>query len=313
MSEKAEADAAEPEFVNEHIGEKLRGAREAKSMSVDEIARRLNLEAHVVDGLEQNSYQNLPEPAYVRGYLLAYIRLMELPESLLKSFDEANPVNAPLLTANRPTRTACSDDGWVKCVSGGLVVILVIVVGLWAMEQSFNILDFQRLGLSPQQSDPAMVEQSEEVDETLVPGEEATDSFAAAADFSPEQAATSEQVIQGDTIQTPAEEMVAVAVDGSSATEQANIAEEQPPATLPVLTMKFSDDTWIRIDDEEGNRLEAGTFRKGDDIYIEHEGALHLIIGRTQNVEVGYAGQPVDLSTYQTGKVARLVLGEPVE
>ena len=49
------------------IGGELRNAREAKSMTVEEVARRLNLDPHVVDKLEHNDYEFLPEPAYIRG------------------------------------------------------------------------------------------------------------------------------------------------------------------------------------------------------------------------------------------------------
>jgi len=76
--------------------------------------------------------------------------------------------------------------------------------------------------------------------------------------------------------------------------------------------MKFSDDTWIRVDDADGNRLEAGTFRNGQEISVAHDGELHLIIGRTQNVELSYAGEAVDLSRFKSGGVGGMALSLPL-
>lgn len=314
MSDKVEVDTTEPEFITEHIGEKLRGAREAKSMSIEEIARRLNLEAQVVDGLESNNYQDLPEPAYVRGYLLSYIRLMELPESLLKSFDEANPMNVPLLPGNRPARSACSDDGWVKCISGGLVVILVIVVVLWVLEQSFHFLDFQEVADSPAESvEPVMqpVASEPEPVSPLKMDAQLTGSTTTADDMADPAAATTESI--ETLVETVTEEPAGVVAEIVPAGPEQAVIDEAPPADIPVMSMRFSDDVWIRVDDDQGNRLEAGTFHSGDAITLQHDGPLHLIIGRTQNVEIDYAGEPVDLSAYKAGSVARLVLGQADE
>ena len=306
MSKEAVEESLQPEQAAAQIGEKLRSAREAKSMSLVEVARRLNLETEVVEGLENNSYESLPETAYVRGYLLAYLRLMELPTSLLKPFDDANKGNEPLITGNRISRSACSQDGWVKCISTGLVILLVIAVVLWFAEQSFNVFEFE--------PDEPMI--TDKPPATPQPVVETTDVSGPVNVFSMEnelsQPASREQDAGADTV-TAGSAGPESAIDPPSIVTAGDAAPEpqaEPQQTYtPVLNMQFSDETWIRIDDDQGNRLQAGTFLKGQDIRLEHQGPLHLIIGRTQHVKLDYAGEPVDLSAYRKGKVARLVLG----
>ncbi|MCW8963381.1 MAG: DUF4115 domain-containing protein [Gammaproteobacteria bacterium] len=291
------------------IGGELRNAREAKSMTVEEVARRLNLEPHVVDKLEHNDYEFLPEPAYIRGYLLAYIRLMDLPIALLKSFDEVNSANQPLLHGSRPAKSSCGQDGWSRCIGIGLVVVLIVGLALWVIEQPFYLLEPEQTVVEQDSGTAPAMEETAPVGVPVMPDgpDEAaammdmdTSSEMEPAEISQAEAAGPEMVEQNKPIE-------------AETTGEADVAAMIQEVVKPVLTMKFSDDTWIRVDDADGNRLEAGTFRNGQEISVAHDGELHLIIGRTQNVELSYAGEAVDLSRFKSGGVARLVLGRPAE
>ncbi|MEE8379593.1 MAG: DUF4115 domain-containing protein, partial [Gammaproteobacteria bacterium] len=81
----------------------------------------------------------------------------------------------------------------------------------------------------------------------------------------------------------------------------------------PLLTVKFLGDSWIRINDAKGSKLRTGNYAQGQEIKLSHKGEIHLIIGRTRNVELGYGGKIIDLSGYKAGRVARLILGKPAE
>ncbi|MDN5850943.1 MAG: DUF4115 domain-containing protein [Nitrococcus sp.] len=69
-------------------GLSLRQAREHCRLSVASIAGTLHLEQRVVEALEADDYSELPPLTYVRGYLSAYARLVNLPVAdVLQSFD----------------------------------------------------------------------------------------------------------------------------------------------------------------------------------------------------------------------------------
>ena len=74
MSDKIGSSAAnEPT-----IGATLRSAREAKSMTVEQIAERLKVRGGIVIALEAGRYDDLPEPIYTRAYLERYAQIVEV-------------------------------------------------------------------------------------------------------------------------------------------------------------------------------------------------------------------------------------------
>ena len=76
-------------------GEQLRKARVGYGRSLEDVAANLNLDVDVVRALESGDYAGLPEPAFIRGYLRAYARLMELDDVQLLG-TETQPVHARL-------------------------------------------------------------------------------------------------------------------------------------------------------------------------------------------------------------------------
>ena len=67
-------------------GQALQAAREARQLSVPQVADQLKLSSAAVTALEANDWDRLPAPVFVRGYIRAYARLMALDvEALLES------------------------------------------------------------------------------------------------------------------------------------------------------------------------------------------------------------------------------------
>lgn len=69
-------------------GEMLREARIKAEMSVEQIAKELNLDVSKIEALEASKFVELGAPVYVKGYLRKYARLVSMPElDLLKRYD----------------------------------------------------------------------------------------------------------------------------------------------------------------------------------------------------------------------------------
>ena len=81
-------------------GEMLREARIKAEMTLEQIAKELNLDLSKIEALEASKFVELGAPVYVKGYLRKYARLVSLPESdLLKrydAFDGASPDVVPV-------------------------------------------------------------------------------------------------------------------------------------------------------------------------------------------------------------------------
>ncbi|MDX1656275.1 MAG: RodZ family helix-turn-helix domain-containing protein [Candidatus Competibacteraceae bacterium] len=88
---------------NESLGERLARVREARGLTVREAAMRLAIDPAVLEALEAERFQELGAPIYVRGYLVRYARLLELPEQpLVEAYRNRAPAEPPPLkpTAN---------------------------------------------------------------------------------------------------------------------------------------------------------------------------------------------------------------------
>ena len=71
--------------ATEGPGQALQAAREARELSVPQVADQLKLSSAAVTALEANDWDRLPAPVFVRGYIRAYARLMTLDgEALLE-------------------------------------------------------------------------------------------------------------------------------------------------------------------------------------------------------------------------------------
>ncbi|GGX94164.1 hypothetical protein GCM10007160_22200 [Litchfieldella qijiaojingensis] len=69
-------------------GELLKREREKQGLSREEVASALNLRPAVVDGLESDSYDEVPVATYRRGYLRAYSRLLGIDDrSVIEAYN----------------------------------------------------------------------------------------------------------------------------------------------------------------------------------------------------------------------------------
>lgn len=77
-------------------GKTLGQARADLKLSQDEVALQLHLAPRQIIALENDDYDNLPQPTYVRGYLRSYALLLGLnPEPILESYAQLLPARKP--------------------------------------------------------------------------------------------------------------------------------------------------------------------------------------------------------------------------
>ena len=90
MNGMTEAETREPDQEagrDEGPGARLRRLREARELTVEEVADRLFLEVRIVEALEADRHEALPAPVFVRGYLRQYARLLDTdPAPLLAAY-----------------------------------------------------------------------------------------------------------------------------------------------------------------------------------------------------------------------------------
>jgi cytoskeletal protein RodZ len=114
-------------------GTLLRQAREEQGIPEREAADRLNLMPNYVGILERDDYAALRSPAFARGYVKAYGKLLGLNEQqLMSSFDQLRESGQiqdgkRKRIETRPLQLQSTGLGVVV----GLAVLLLLVVALW--------------------------------------------------------------------------------------------------------------------------------------------------------------------------------------
>ena len=81
--------------MNSEVGSRLREAREQQVLAVEDVAARLKVPPRYITALESGDVGSLPEPAFVRGYVRSYARLLHLDEAALLALLSPVDVQAP--------------------------------------------------------------------------------------------------------------------------------------------------------------------------------------------------------------------------
>jgi cytoskeleton protein RodZ len=119
------------------VGAALREARERAGLSVEDVANRLKFAPRQITALEQDDFANLPETAFVRGFVRSYARMLQLDEArLLAALPGAPaPAAAPVVETkqiNAPFHNIYEqlqpNLGWIAGALGIVVVLVLFAV-----------------------------------------------------------------------------------------------------------------------------------------------------------------------------------------
>ena len=92
------------------LGEQLVAAREARGLSLEDLARRTKIPVGRLRALEASAFELLPPPTFTRGYLRACAREVGVdPEALVLQYEDERPV-PPKESVGAPIGLAAQDD-----------------------------------------------------------------------------------------------------------------------------------------------------------------------------------------------------------
>ena len=113
-------------------GTRLKQAREAAGLGIDDVAAKLHMPAHIVRSLEAEDWSRLGAPVFVRGQVRSYSRLMGLTTApMMDALVDVGPVEPSRLVSRTHTPAA---QWWAEQVGRRLVYIvltLFLVVPAW--------------------------------------------------------------------------------------------------------------------------------------------------------------------------------------
>lgn len=120
-----------------HIGETLREAREAKSLTLDDIQEITKIQKRYLVAIEQNDFHVLPGRFYARAFIKEYAEAVDLDSKLLlaefdedkiKTEDETDEsVQYSRLERNRTPQTVKNTSvfSWIPTV-----IVIILIIGI---------------------------------------------------------------------------------------------------------------------------------------------------------------------------------------
>lgn len=210
-------------------GERLKHAREAAGLSIDDVAARLHMPARVVRSLEAEDWSRLGAPVFVRGQVRSYSRLVGLTTAPMMAALDVGPVEPSHLVSRTHTPRA----QWLAEQLGRRLVYIVLTLSLavpaWVATR-------QHLSANPSDAAPLDVPAKTGAIQPSLPASRRT----VMASMSPVAAAAEVQAT-GIVIRTTAETWLdAVGADGSSLEKgllRAGSERRFAPAQLARLTI----------------------------------------------------------------------------
>lgn len=317
------------------FGAMLREARESLGISIGDVSSRTRLSVDQIRAIEEENLERLPEPVYVRAFLRAYAKAIDIDyEPLVNDYVTrcgGGGVRIPEHAPEEAFREVAYYDSprpsrWK--FAGLLVLIVVVTLGIWGVYSG----TFARL-MEADGTEAAKVENGvSEVAPNVAPAPEAPKTTAPVevADASkpaapaapaaqtaptPEVAPASETASQTTSPAAPAEtpapvtEAPAAPVEApAAATEAAAQTTEAAPAETYAAEFHTSASCWVHVIAPDGQNLIAREMKPGETQSVALPAGTRVTVGNPPALILTLDGHPYDLGGVTQRGVARFVI-----
>ncbi len=113
------------------LGERFRTAREARGLSLSDVAEQIRIRALYLAAIEDERWNAIGAPVYIRGFLRTYARFLGIdPEEAVAAFNRTQPA-PPAASAPEPAREAGSPRRgplliWIASAVAVLLIAFVV-------------------------------------------------------------------------------------------------------------------------------------------------------------------------------------------
>ncbi|MBE4594105.1 helix-turn-helix domain-containing protein [Vibrio navarrensis] len=285
------------------VGTLLKRKREELGYSQKQVADRLRLRLTVIEQIDSNQLATDQVATFTRGYLRSYARLVGVDEAVvLAALDDAGDAQhqeQEMQSFSRKTKTE-KHNSRIMLITWGVFIIIIGISSLWWWQNQRDNSLSQSVNDTSAVEVPAVVEESENIP--------------ALDDVVMQELTVAPEEVDPSVVEEPFPDATPdVELVEEPAAVEAEVAESvQTSPTLAsdqqMITMTFEADCWIQVKDAQGNTLISGIRKAGQDLELSGEAPFKVILGAPEGVAMTFASEPVDLSRYTAGKVARFTL-----
>ncbi len=313
-------------------GERLQAARIQQGLSLQDVASRMHLSGKILEAIEENNFEEITAPIFVKGYLRAYARIVSLDEDemILQYHDFFSEEDPPISSTSNILPELSVADARIKWTTYLVIFVIGILLAVWWWTKEQN--NEAPISLGSQSSSEMRTQTDAEVVSSEI--EAVSEDMTAptvAADLAPAEPESSDPVVNEPiTMQesSAADSMVVGPVVEQPVTEDPMIEEpviEEPVAVEPVLLEPESEalvtapvvradpirlapsgsdklqihviaDTWADVKDTNGYQLVYDLLRADDSVQLTGEAPFSVFLGNGHGVEIIFNGEEIDIA-----------------
>jgi cytoskeleton protein RodZ len=341
MSDESSPDQAASEN-NKGPSMVLAQARQKLGLSQKEVADKLFLTTSFITYIDDGDFDRFPKPAYVKGYLRSYARVVDLDGDDIVGLYESE------FEASEPSpemRGVTDEDVSASSITGpvlqtglfGLIGLIVVVALIWWLvsdsepEEPIRISNVAQQQVAPAEPDAF---------EFVLPDEDEAEAFRISLEGTVE-GSPSLDLESGNDQAESLQEALDAAEGPSARVENAALSNEsgrREPVQVGTaegsiriersqdgarsfvtvdaggfdqLELSFKDECWVEIDDGKHGVIYNDLNKSDDLLTIYGTAPFKVLLGKATGVEMIYNGRPFDLEPHiSRDRTAKLTISE---
>ncbi|MDH3534228.1 MAG: helix-turn-helix domain-containing protein [Gammaproteobacteria bacterium] len=329
-------------------GDRLQAARIQQGMSLDDVADRMHLSPAILEAIEENNFEEITAPIFVKGYLRAYARIVALDEDemIQQYIDFYSEEDPPISSTSNMAPELSANDARIKWTTYLVIVVLAALLTAWWWNKEQNgetpiSLDTQGRG-AEQAGQPAAEDGSSQIEAVSQSAVDSAESGAPVARqqepdepavIEPLETPASAEAVRAQQPEAPAQQPETPALQPETpALQQADAGGGAPFATTSVQPQVLRDprseaspvapsgsdklfitviaDTWADIKDGTDFQLVYDLLRADQTLELTGTAPFSVFLGNGHGVEIRFNDEEIEFSSrIRDDNTARLKIG----
>ena len=256
-------------------GERLQAARIKKGLSVEDVANRMHLSTSILEAIEENNFDEITAPIFVKGYLRAYARIVALSEDemIQQYIDFYSEEDPPISSTSNMAPELSVADARIKWTTYLVIVVLGVLLAAWWWNKQQNEASPISLDSQSSQAEEVAVNEQSSIGSEIQAGSESLDdgdemSQPVEADVAAQSEETAEAGVDDEMIESAEaggadETLVAAASEeavsddapasGESASEESTLQSEAAAQTAESTESSTVEVTELAMETDSSN------------------------------------------------------------
>ncbi|MDP2534409.1 RodZ domain-containing protein [Alteromonas stellipolaris] len=327
-------------------GKMLRERRESLGLTQQQIADKLFLKVSQINALEEDAVDKTTSITFTKGYVRNYAKQLGLnAEQVVAAFEQYHTSVEPpakLQSFSRRVAKQTHDDRWMMVTYIILLLIIGGIVAWWVQQPSDEaIVEAPNLDKIKEEAANTSIPEAtirtnsgvlnstipdsgtETRSPTLPQSGDGNFNSSGNSSFEPSPSNSQRNSSNADDESLPpsaginqSNNLTALVSDsdsgdirfGSQVASNSSTSGSQSGAVPISMTFTFDDDCWVNIKDATGEAIAYGVKQSGRVMEIQGVPPVAVTLGKPDNVRISVNGDPVDITAFQNGQIARFSL-----